>query len=286
LKRWREVSLELEVLDSYRQTISLEFKARQVHYAGRDCVQWVGRDISARKEAERLRQDLLNMLVHDLRGPIGNLINTIELLPMLLTSTDDPSTINRLLDLAMQTSQEVKDLVDSMLDVSRLEQGEVPLQPEMIRVEDLVAAVEKQVTARAESKAIELVIEPVPEISPVWLDSGMIRRVLVNLLDNGIKYTPHTGKVSLTTTVTEDSLTFIVADNGPGISKADQKQIFDKFSRVDYSSNAPSGVGLGLAFCKLATEAHGGTISVESEGLAGQGSTFYLSLPLILEPPR
>ena len=180
LKHWREVSLELEVLDSYRQTVSLEFKARQVHYAGRDCVQWVGRDISSRKEAEKLRQDLLNMVIHDLRGPIGNLINTIELLPMIMASTDDPATIDRLLDLAMQTSQEVKDLVDSMLDVSRLEQGEVPLQPEMVGIEELVAAVEKQVTPRAESKAMVLTIEPVPEIPPVWLDSNMIRRVLVS----------------------------------------------------------------------------------------------------------
>jgi PAS domain S-box-containing protein len=286
LKLWREVSLELEVLDSYRQTISLEFKARQVHYAGRDCVQWVGRDISSRKEAEKLRQDLLNMVIHDLRGPIGNLINTIELLPMILTSTDDPTTIDRLLDLAMQTSQEVKDLVDSMLDVSRLEQGEVPLQPDMISIEDLVAAVEKQVTARAESKEIELTIDPLPEMPPVWLDSNMIRRVLVNLLDNGIKYTPHQGQVSLTTAFSEDRLIFVVSDNGPGISKADQRQIFNKFSRVDYSSNAPSGVGLGLAFCKLAAEAHNGSISVQSAGVAGQGSTFTLSLPLILEPPR
>ncbi len=286
LKRWREVSLELEVLDSYRQTISLEFKARQVHYAGRDCVQWVGRDISSRKEAEKLRQDLLNMVIHDLRGPIGNLINTIELLPMILASTDDPAKIDRLLEMAMQTSQDVKDLVDSMLDVSRLEQGEVPLQPEMIRIENLVAAVERQVTVRAENKAMTLIIEPVPEIPPVWLDSSMIRRVLVNLLDNGIKYTPHEGQVSLTTAASEDRLTFVVSDNGPGISKTDQQQIFDKFSRVDYSSNAPSGVGLGLAFCRLAAEAHGGSISVESEGEPGQGSTFYLSLPLVLEPPR
>jgi signal transduction histidine kinase len=133
---------------------------------------------------------------------------------------------------------------------------------------------------------MELTIGPVPEIPPVWLDSNMIRRVLVNLLDNGIKYTPHKGQVSLITAISEDKLTFVVSDNGPGINKADQQQIFDKFSRVDYSSNAPSGVGLGLAFCKLAAEAHGGFISVESEGEPGQGSTFSLSLPLILEPPR
>ena len=286
LKAWRDVSLELDVLDAYRQPISLELKARQVHYAGKDCVQWVGRDISARKEAERLRQDLLNMLVHDLRGPVGNLINTIELMPMLLTSTKDTTTINRILDMALQTSQEVKDLVDSMLDVGRLEQGEVPLQREMINVDDLVQAVEKQVKPRAANKSMELTVNPLPEIPPVWIDISMIRRVLVNLIDNAVKYTPNEGKVQLTTTLTDDTLTFAVSDNGPGISKADQKQIFNKFSRVDYSTSTPSGVGLGLAFCKLAAEAHGSSISVQSEGQPGQGSTFYLSIPLILEPQK
>ncbi len=286
LKVWRELSLELDVLDAYRQTISLELKARQVLYGGKTCVQWVGRDISARKQAEKLRQDLLNMVIHDLRGPIGNMINSIELLPMLLAANPDPKKVNRLLDLALQTSQEVKDLVDSMLDISRLEQGEVPLQRELVELEELIQAVEKQATPRAAAKAMTLTFGPLPEIPPVWLDANMIRRVLINLIDNAIKYTPRKGKVSLTTSLADDTITFAVADNGPGISKADQAHIFNKFVRVDHSTNAPAGVGLGLAFCKLAAEAHGGKISVQSAGIPGQGSTFTLSLPLILEPGK
>ncbi|NJN98013.1 MAG: PAS domain S-box protein [Anaerolineales bacterium] len=89
LRSWREVSLELDIFDAYRDKVSLEINARQVRYGGKGCVQWVGRDISARKEAERMRQDLINMLVHDLRGPVGNLINMIELLPMLITSIEE-----------------------------------------------------------------------------------------------------------------------------------------------------------------------------------------------------
>jgi signal transduction histidine kinase len=112
----------------------------------------------------------------------------------------------------------------------------------------------------------------------------MIRRVLINLVDNAIKYTPIQGRVSLTTTLKGETLRFAVKDNGSGISKADQARIFNKFSRVDHSMNAPTGVGLGLAFCKLAAEAHGGSISVHSEGVAGLGSTFYLTIPLISPP--
>jgi signal transduction histidine kinase len=205
-------------------------------------------------------------------------------MPMLLEAAEDMGTIHKLLDLAKQTSQEVRDLVDSMLDVSRLEQGEVPLQHDMVDIAEIVQAVERQVGPRAKEKLTELTLNPLPDIPPTWIDGSMIRRLLINLIDNAIKYTPRQGKVSLTTTLTDDTLTFAVADNGPGISKADQAHIFDKFSRVDYSNEAPSGVGLGLAFCKLAAEAHGGTILVESEGISGRGSTFYLSIPIILEP--
>lgn len=283
LKVWREVTLELDVLDAYRQIISLEFRCRQVHYNSRDCVQWVGRDISARKELERMRQDLINMLVHDLRGPLGNLINTIDLLPMLLGSAENKPNLDYLLGMARRSGQEVKDLVDSILDVGRLEEGDVLLQRNLVELEEIMQAVRDQVTPRALSKKMELVIDPLPEMPLLWVDASMIRRVLINLIDNGLKYTPSEGRVRVTTTCQDGTLHISVADSGPGISKEDQPHIFNKFSRVDYSSNAPSGVGLGLAFCKLAVEAHGGSIFIESEGVAGQGSTFHLSIPIKVE---
>jgi PAS domain S-box-containing protein len=285
LKTWREVSLELEILDAYRERVSLEINASQVRYGGKGCVQWVGRDISARKESERMRQDLINMLVHDLRGPIGNLINVIELLPMLITSIEENPKLNNFLTLARRSGQEVRDLVDSMLDVGRLEGGEISVQRSLVDLEETVQAVKDQVTPRAISKEMELIFNPLPaEISELWIDRSMIRRILVNLVDNAIKYTPYQGQISLTITLNEDTVRFAIQDNGPGISKANQARIFNKFSRVDHSANAPSGVGLGLAFCKLAAEAHGGSVSVESEGIPGQGSTFYLTIPIVLPP--
>lgn len=285
LKAWREISLELDITDAYHETISLEVNARHVNYGGKDCVQWVGRDISVRKQSEKMRQDLINMLVHDLRGPVGNLVNTIELLPMLLGSIKDDPKLSTFIDLAKRSGQEVRDLIDSMLDVGRLEAGEIYLQRNMAKLDDIVQAVKDQVTQRATAKKMELVFNLIPPLPEVWIDQGMIRRVLINLVDNAIKYTPHQGRVSLTISQNANALHFAVADNGPGISKEHQARIFNKFSRVDHSSNAPSGVGLGLAFCKLAVEAHGGVISIESEGIPGQGSTFQFTIP-ILTPPN
>jgi PAS domain S-box-containing protein len=285
LKEWQEVSLELEILNAYQQTIALEFKARQVHYDGKDCVQWVGRDISARKEAERLRQDLVKMLVHDLRGPLNNLISTTDLLPRLIGSTKDNPALDDVLGMARRNSQELKDLVDSMLDVSRHEKGDIPLQRSEVKLDKIIEAVKDQVTPRVQTKEMELTFDPLPEIPPLWVDESMIRRVLVNLVDNAIKYTPRKGKISLSASQIDDILHIAISDNGPGISQEDQDYIFDKFSRrVDHSTDAPSGVGLGLTFCKLAVTAHDGTISVESEGVPGGGSTFHVSIPLIEKP--
>ncbi len=285
LKAWREVSLELDITDAYHETVSLEMNARHVDYGGKDCVQWVGRDISVRKQSEKMRQDLINMLVHDLRGPVGNLVNTIELLPMLLQSVTEDPKISTFFELAKRSGQEVRDLIDSMLDVGRLEAGEIYLQRSVVDLDEIVQAVKDQVTQRAASKKMELVFNPLPSLPEIWIDPGMIRRVLINLVDNAIKYTPHQGRVSLTVSESDKALHFAVSDNGAGISKEHQARIFNKFSRVDHSSNAPSGVGLGLAFCKLAVEAHGGHIWVESEGIVGHGSTFHFSIP-ILTPPE
>ena len=280
LKVWREASIELDVKDAYRQAVPLEFKVRQVQFRGKDCVQWVGRDISKRKELERMRQDMVNMLMHDLRGPLGNLINAIELISMLIDKTENLPKIKHFLEMATRSGQAVNDLIDSMLDVSRLEQGEIPLQRRMTNIHKLIQAVEEQVTPEAKLKQMELTIESLPEALEVWLDNSLIRRVLINLVGNAIKYTPEKGHVLLTVKATKDKLCFTISDTGPGISKADQTRVFEKFSRADNASSI-SGVGLGLAFCKLATEAHNGAISVESEGIPGKGSTFQVTLPII-----
>ena len=105
----------------------------------------------------------------------------------------------------------------------------------------------------------------------------MIRRVLINLLENAIKYSRTEGKISVTLERVENDMRVGVQDNGPGIPKEDQTRVFEKFARVQRKGR-PKGLGLGLAFCRLAVEAHDGRIWVESE--PGQGSTFYFTLPI------
>jgi len=281
LKTWQEVSLELEVLTIQQEKVALDIRARQVHYEGKDCLQWVGRDVSARREAEALRQDMVRMLVHDLRGPLGNLISTIDLLPRLIGPTEDNPALEQVLGIANRNSQELKDMIDSMLDVSRHEQGnQIPLKRYEVRLETIIEAVKDQVMPRATVKQMELVFNPLPELPLLWVDESMLRRVLVNLVDNAIKYTPAKGTITVDASHAADTLHLSVSDNGPGISQKDQERVFNRFARVDSTAHIASGVGLGLAFCKLAVEAHGGTITIESEGIPDEGSTFHVFLPL------
>jgi PAS domain S-box-containing protein len=281
LKSWQETSVELEVLTARREKMALEFKIRQVHYDGNDCVQWVGRDVSARREAEKLRQDMVKMLIHDLRSPLGNLISTIDLLPRLIGPADDNQTLKEVLAIAGRNSREIKDMIDSMLDVSRHEQGnQIPLKRYEVQLDTIFAAVKEQVTPRADAKQMKLIFNLLPDLPLLWVDESMLRRVLVNLVDNAIKYTPAKGCITVNAGRKAETLHLVVSDNGPGINPKDHALIFDRFARVDSSANAPAGVGLGLAFCKMAVEAHGGSITIESEGVPGQGSTFHVHIPL------
>jgi signal transduction histidine kinase len=175
----------------------------------------------------------------------------------------------------------MQDLIDSMLDVSRLEQRQVPINRTRRPVSNLLQTVEDQLRPMAQAKQVELSFQVTGQLPLPWIDQDMIRRVLVNLVSNAVKYAPHRSRVYVVVLEHEGCVQFSVTDQGPGIPPQYHQSIFEKFARVQYEG-APKGIGLGLAFCRLAVEAHGGNIWVEST--PGQGSTFSFRLP-ILEPP-
>jgi PAS domain S-box-containing protein len=286
LSHWhagQEKVFEVDVLVSPGHVVSVEFRTKCTDYGKAKGIQWSGRDISARRELEQLRQDLTNMLVHDLRGPMGNLIGAIETIPSLLGELSADSPVAQLIDVALNSGQHLRDLVDSMLDVSRLEQGKIPLNLKQISVDELLHSAGDQATAHAEARQVELALVVDPSLkssssySCVSVDPSMMRRVLVNLIENSIKYSPAEGQVCVTARRQGSNIIFSIIDQGPGIPPEYRRRIFDKFARVKYEG-APSGVGLGLAFCRLAVEAHGGHIWVEDA--PPQGSSFSFTLPV------
>jgi len=272
----QEVVLEVELPVAPGRAIPIEFRTKHTDYGGEGSIQWNGRDLLARRELEQLRQDLTNMLVHDMRGPLGNVINVITTIPALIPTVPPESPLAQMLEIALRSGQQVQNLIDSMLDVSRLEQHEVPLNCTLGAVDDLFDEVQEQQSSLATAKQVTLsflVHDPLPDM---WGDQALIRRVLGNLVNNAIKYSPRHGQVNVVASQQEGAILFSVSDQGPGIPPEYQWRIFDKFARVQYAG-APTGVGLGLAFCRLAVEAHGGRIWVESA--PGQGSTFHFALP-------
>jgi NtrC-family two-component system sensor histidine kinase KinB len=278
----QEIVFEADLPVTPDRLIPVEFRTKRIDYGRADGIEWNGRDISGRREVEQLRQDLTNMLVHDMRGPMGNLINAINTIPLVMREIPPDSPVAQLIDIALRSGQQMQDLIDSMLDISRLEQHEVPLNRTRGDVDTLIRAVEDQLSSMATAKQVELSFEVQGELTVPWIDQEMIRRVLFNLVINAIKYSPRRGRVHVVASESEGQLKFSVTDEGPGIPPEYHRRIFDKFARVQFK-DAPSGVGLGLAFCRLAVEAHGGRIWVEST--SGQGSTFLFVLPL-LEPSR
>ncbi len=251
-------------------------------------------DITEEKELERMREDLIHMIVHDLRSPLTAIMGGLHLARELINRGFDMARVTQLLDIAASSSENMLELVNSLLDISQLEAGQMRLEIEARSLPDLVDGARERVAPLALEDQIALQIDLPSDLPQVAVDEDLVTRVLVNLLDNAIKFSPQGGIVSVTangvraTPTIEERLdstsqhyvSVSVTDTGPGIPKEYQEKIFEKFSRVEkQESRRGLGSGLGLAFCKLAVEAHGGRIWVESQ--VGQGSTFIFTLPVV-----
>jgi PAS domain S-box-containing protein len=270
----REVSFETRMTNKHGEAVPVEVHAKRIVRDGQEFIQWIQRDISERLALEESRSDLISMIVHDLRSPLGNIISSLDVLQATMPSDDE--VVTPVLAIAFRSSQRLSRLIDSLLDLRRLEAGQAVLHKEPASLNALIAEAADQVHPLAEGKAILLRLDVPPRLPSVVVDVDMLRRVLINLMENAVKYSESAGAISVNAKVDEKVVTIGVKDTGPGIPFSEQGRIFQKFTRLQQSG--PKGLGLGLAFCKLAVEAHGGKIWVESE--PGLGSTFTFTVPL------
>lgn len=239
------------------------------------------RDMTEEMELARLREDLTHMLVHDLRSPLTVLNGSLEMMETVLASGED-DTIESLLQMAQRGTDRLLHMVNELLDISKLESGQLILRPENVRAESLLKDVAARLAPLAESSNITLEISVAPDLPQLYVDIEFIGRVLHNLLDNAIKFTPDDGLIRLWARLDPDrdpaAILIGVKDTGPGIPPEELPKLFEKFQQVRSVIGRRAGTGLGLPFCKLAVEAHGGKIWVESE--VGKGSTFIMRLPV------
>lgn len=257
--------------------VSYELRTRHLTFKGRTAIQWVVHDQTAQQEIERARDEQIYMIVHDLRNPLGNIISSLELLKESLNDPDVTPAPNALVNIALRSSRRISLLVESLMDMTRMEAGQFTLSTTTARLDVVVEHAIDFVKPTADRKHIPLTVDLELGLPPVLINVNMIERVVVNLLDNAIKFAmPGQAVYVYARRGQENEVEISVRDEGPGIPLEDQTRIFQKFSRGTSVSGQTPGTGLGLAFCKMAVEAHGGRISVDSR--PGAGSTFTFTL--------
>ncbi len=275
LKRDEECNYESGIRRQDGATTPVEVHARRVKFEETDSVQWILRDITERKELDSLRDDMTSMIYHDLRSPLGNIVSSLEMMSGLMPEDE---TLNIMLNIARNSTARIQRLVNSLLDINRLESGQQIMDQNsvdpVLLVREAIRDVEPGINGRQQT-----LINKATSILPlIWVDVDMIHRVFINLMENAIKFTPVEGRIEIGAQTTDGVFVrFWVRDNGPGIAPGDQERIFDKFTRVR-GKDRPGGLGVGLAFCRLAVLGHGGEIWIESE--VGKGTTFWLTLPV------
>ena len=230
------------------------------------------------RESERLMKDLTNMVVHDLRVPLTAVMGSVQSLSEMAESRLDPSE-REILGLALAGGETLLQMINDLLDVSRMEEHRIALHKRATTAGEIVERARQQVEMLAKRKRLSLSALTAPELPEVDVDRDRIVRVLVNLLGNAIRHTPPGGRIIVRARLLDGDISFSVEDSGEGIPAEMHERIFDKFAQVEsHKSRRSYSTGLGLTFCKLAVEAHGGRIRVESE--PGQGSTFTFTLPV------
>ncbi len=255
-------------------------------------------DIAKERELARLREDYTGMLVHDLRAPLTAIMNGIM---MMLRGLGGPVSEQQreLLQIAYQGSQTMLEMVNTLLDISKMEQGRMNLNLEPLSPYALVDEAIERLQASIQQRHINLVQDLAIGLPPIEADRDKIVRVLQNLIDNAVKFSPEGGLVAiggrylsfasdtaggvhpdlplaLPDIAAGEWLIFWVRDEGPGIPPQYHARIFEKFGQVQQQKSR--GTGLGLTFCKLAVEAHRGKIWLQSR--EGLGSTFAFALPV------
>lgn len=228
------------------------------------------------KKLEKIRTELFHMLFHDLKGPISEVLANLDILSY--KASDDNLEF---VESAQASCDTLYRMIVDLLDIARMEEGALKLIHEKIEPKDLIDEAVSRLHGLAKTKGISLVQSFGVDEQKVYIsgDRGILLRVLQNLLVNAVHHSPQGETIETGFKANDpDKIMFFVKDNGPGIPKEFHDAIFEKYVQVQKKKGKRYSTGLGLTFCKMAVEAHNGTIHVESDGI--NGSCFTFTLPL------
>lgn len=272
-----DILYNVEAIAYDGRSVPFEVRATRVVHGHHPYVQWVCHDLTERLRLEQARRDLTHMIIHDLRNPVSSIMNSLELIRTAMADRTISIPIDQLFGIAQRSGERLYLLIDSILDLAQLEEGATRLAHKAVDVVSIVNEVVEQVRPTAAAHDLSLECRVASSLPTIWGDRNLLQRVLLNLLDNALKFTPPGGKIGVEVNQPDpETVLFVVSDTGPGISSEHHQAIFDRFVRAGQTE--VRGTGLGLAFCRLAVEAHGGRIWVESA--PGQGANFKFTLPV------
>ncbi len=228
------------------------------------------------KELETLRDNLVNMIIHDLRSPLAGMIGLMELIGGEDHASLVPEDRDDLLSI-IKSGRNLLEMISSLLDVSRLEAGQMPVNKAVVGVRELAEEAVRSLAGFKDAHRVRLEMSDAPD--SVMCDRELTRRIIANLLGNALKVTHAAEEVCLGAQSDAAGVRIQVRDMGCGIPAEYHQKIFEKFAQVEekMAKKPHYSTGLGLTFCKLAVEAQGGVIGVQSE--VGKGSTFWFTLP-------
>ncbi len=229
------------------------------------------------RKTDQLRRELVANVSHDLRNPLASIKGYLETI-QLKDEQLNPRERQKYIDAALQVSGMLENLIEQLFQLSRLDAEQIELQPEPFSLADLLQDVFMKFTPLAEKKGVHLSASLPKQLPQTYADIGLIERVLSNLLDNALRYTPSGGKISVEIVHVGNRVSIKVSDTGQGIKQEELPLIFDRFYRVEKSrSRTTGGAGLGLAIAQKILELHQSSISVESQLKVGTSFSFQLN---------
>jgi signal transduction histidine kinase/ActR/RegA family two-component response regulator len=284
LKNKESASSRFTLLNKKIDELAKEIRQRQ--RAEEERAKLLVQEQKARAEAEklnRLKDEFLSTVSHELRTPLNAILGWSQI---LRTSKVDEARMNRALETIERNARSQAQLIDDLLDISRIITGKIRLNVQTVQLLPVIEAAIDTVRPAADAKNIRLQSVLDPAAGPVLGDSERLQQIVWNLLTNAIKFTPKQGRVQVGLQRINSHIEIVVADTGQGISAEFLPHVFERFRQADGSiTRSFGGLGLGLAIVRQLVELHGGTVHAQSPG-EGQGATFTVKLPLMAVGPK